>query len=147
MPAQPKSTVNPYDGTGPKADSNIKSDSGSDLPTIPTLSSGSGDKTLGEVVVVDSLTMTSESEEDEDSAVDAYMLTAKFEPRMVRVQPVQPVQRTLCTAEAEGYRTERALMDCVAPPSKGGDAIHQCPRADSWLLRGVFALAASFVMT
>ena len=27
-------------------------------------------------------------------------------------------------------------MDCVAPPSKGGDAIHQCPRADSWLLRG-----------
>ena len=27
-------------------------------------------------------------------------------------------------------------MDCVAPPSKGGDAIHQCPRAESWLLRG-----------
>ena len=27
-------------------------------------------------------------------------------------------------------------MDCVAPPSKVGDAIHQCPRADSWLLRG-----------
>ena len=29
-------------------------------------------------------------------------------------------------------------MDCVAPPSKGGDAIHQCPRADSRLLRGIF---------
>ena len=29
-------------------------------------------------------------------------------------------------------------MDCVAPPSKGGDAIHQCPRADSWLLRAIF---------
>ena len=32
---------------------------------------------------------------------------------------------TLVSAEAEGYRTERSLMDCVAPPSKGGDAIHQ----------------------
>ena len=42
------------------------------------------------------------------------------------------------SAEAEGYRIERSLMDCVAPVSKGGDAIHQCPRADSWLLRGVF---------
>ena len=43
------------------------------------------------------------------------------------------------SAEAAGYRIERALMDCVAPlskGSKGGDAIHQCPRADSWLLRG-----------
>ena len=35
------------------------------------------------------------------------------------------------SAEADGYRIERALMDCVAPPSKGGDVIHQCPRADS----------------
>ena len=38
-------------------------------------------------------------------------------------------------------RIERALMDCVAPlskGSKGGDAIHQCPRADFWLLRGIF---------
>ena len=42
------------------------------------------------------------------------------------------------SAEAEGYRIERSLMDCVAPVSKGGDAIHQCPRADSWLLRGGF---------
>ena len=24
------------------------------------------------------------------------------------------------SAEGEGYRIERALMDCVAPPSKGG---------------------------
>ena len=38
------------------------------------------------------------------------------------------------SAEAEGCRIERSLMDCVAPPS----TIHQCPRADSWLLRGVF---------
>ena len=29
-------------------------------------------------------------------------------------------------------------MDCVAPPSKGDAAIRQCPRADSWLLRGMF---------
>ena len=48
------------------------------------------------------------------------------------------------SAEAEGYRIERALMDCVALEGgatqsislRGGDAIHQCPRADSWLLRG-----------
>ena len=33
-------------------------------------------------------------------------------------------------------------MDCVAPPRRrGGDAIHQCSRADSWLLRGIFARA------
>ena len=42
------------------------------------------------------------------------------------------------SAEAAGYRIERALMDCVAPLRKGGDAIHQCPRADSWLLRRIF---------
>ena len=42
------------------------------------------------------------------------------------------------SAEAEGHRIERALMDCVAPPSKGGDVIHQCPRADSRLLRRIF---------
>ena len=42
------------------------------------------------------------------------------------------------SAEAEGYCIERTLMDCVAPPSKGGGAIHQCPRADSWLLRAIF---------
>ena len=42
------------------------------------------------------------------------------------------------SAEADGNRIERALMDCVAPPSKGGDVIHQCPRADSWLLRRIF---------
>ena len=29
-------------------------------------------------------------------------------------------------------------MDCFAPPSKGGGAIHQCPRADYRLLRGIF---------
>ena len=39
-------------------------------------------------------------------------------------------QRT--SAEAEGYRIERSLMDCRG----GGDAIHQCRRADSRLLRG-----------
>ena len=32
-------------------------------------------------------------------------------------------------------------MDCIAPPSRGGDAIHQCPRADYWLLRAIFARA------
>ena len=29
-------------------------------------------------------------------------------------------------------------MDCAAPLRRGGDAIHQCPRANSWLLRGIF---------
>ena len=29
-------------------------------------------------------------------------------------------------------------MGCFVPPSKGDEATHQCPRADSWLLRGVF---------
>ena len=28
------------------------------------------------------------------------------------------------SAEADGYRIERALKDCVAPPSKGGGVIH-----------------------
>ena len=52
--------------------------------------------------------------------------------------PGQCVEVQCIQLEAEGYRIERALMDCVAPPSKGGDAIHQCPRADSRLLRGIF---------
>ena len=46
-------------------------------------------------------------------------------------------ERTSAEAEAEGYRIERSLTDCVAPPSRGGDAIRQCPRADSWLLRRI----------
>ena len=48
------------------------------------------------------------------------------------------IRRGARQQKAEGYRIERSLMDCVAPPSKGGNAIHQCPRADSWLLRGDF---------
>ena len=36
-------------------------------------------------------------------------------------------------------------MDSIAPASKGGDAIHQCPRADSWLLREDFRPLARIV--
>ena len=43
--------------------------------------------------------------------------------------------RERTSAKAEGYSIERSLMDCVAPLY---DAIHQCPRADSWLLRVIF---------
>ena len=46
--------------------------------------------------------------------------------------------RERVSAEAEGYRIERSLVDCVAPPFKGGDSIYPCPRAYSWLLRGIF---------
>ena len=35
------------------------------------------------------------------------------------------IRRGARQQKAEGYRIERSLMDCVAPPSKGGDAIHQ----------------------
>ena len=55
----------------------------------------------------------------------------------LRLQNAMTSSEERTSAEAEGYRIERALMDCVAPPSsRGGDAIHQCPRADSRLLRG-----------
>ena len=59
------------------------------------------------------------------------------------LQNAMTSSRERTSAEAEGYRIERALMDCVVPPSKGGDAIHQCPRAESRLLRGIFARAFS----
>ena len=57
------------------------------------------------------------------------------------LQNAMTSSRERMSAEAEGYRIERSLMDCVAPPRRGGDAIHQCPRADSRLLRGIFARA------
>ena len=56
--------------------------------------------------------------------------TATF-PRPILLQNAMTSSRERMSAEAEGYRSERSLVDCVAPPS----TIHQCPRADSWLLR------------
>ena len=43
-----------------------------------------------------------------------------------RLQNAMPSSEERTSAEAEGYRIERTLMD-----RRGGDAIHQCPRAES----------------
>ena len=51
---------------------------------------------------------------------------ATFMPRLVTgLQHAMTSSEERTSAEAEGYCIERSLMDCVAPPSKGGDAIHQ----------------------
>ena len=55
-----------------------------------------------------------------------------------RLECAPGTSRERMSAEAEGYRIERSLVDCVAPPFKGGDSIYPCPRAYSWLLRGIF---------
>ena len=61
--------------------------------------------------------------------------TCSAQPILLALQSRPGLQNAMTSseertsAEAEGYRIERALMDCVAPPSKEGDAIHQCPRA------------------
>ena len=56
-----------------------------------------------------------------------------------RLQNAMTSSEERTSAEAEGYRIEGALLDCVAPLISRGDAIHQCPRADSWLLSGGFS--------
>ena len=50
------------------------------------------------------------------------------------------LQHAMTSSEERTSAESRGLPHReVTDGLKGGDAIHQCPRADSWLLRGIFA--------